>query len=113
MPLGRDKIRFKGGFAQRTVLCTMDMISPVRADWSKCESVAGRPYSERTLEIIGELRLAEALGRFTVTMPLLDVEAERFERFSSRARIAGKSIGRKVRVRRVSEKSGEVTLLEG
>ena len=90
----------------------MDMISPVRTDLSGRTSVAGRPYGERTLEMIGELRLAEALGRFVVVLPLSEKEMRRFERFSSRARLAGRAIGRKVRVRRVSEVSGEITLLD-
>ena len=91
----------------------MGMIAPVKTDYINSKSRAGRPACPRTLEIMGEIKVAAALGRVTIVMPLLDDEEESFTRFSARARNAARLCGGKVRVSRLGEGRGQLVLMEG
>ena len=90
----------------------MSMVKPIEGGL-RVGNRAGRPVGDRTLEIMAELQLADALGRVTATMELDERELERFGRFSAKARTAARLMGRKVRVRKVGESMAEMTLLAG
>ena len=86
------------------------MISPVRIDESMAGNGAGRPPRERTYEILGEIEVAMALGRYTVRMPLGDDEEGAHHRFAQKARCAARMAGCGVRVR-CRDGVAEMTLL--
>ena len=89
----------------------MSMISPVTSDYAGFSVGSGRPLSDRTMEIAGELQLAKALGKYVVVLPLVDDEVENRLRFSQRSRRAAKLLGMKVRARRLDDGRGELVLL--
>lgn len=89
----------------------MSMVKPVEIGAEGLGERAGRPVGDRTLEIMAELQLAEALGRVTAKMELEEREVERFGRFSAKARTAARLLGRKVRVRKLGDDMAEMTLL--
>lgn len=89
----------------------MEMILPVRCDSVAAGSTPGRPVGDRTLEIMAEIQLADALGRVTAIIELEQFELERFDRFSSKARTAARLCGKKVRARKLPGGRAELTLL--
>lgn len=91
----------------------MDMIKPVKTDDMRSAGRAGRPVCERTLEIMGELKVAATLGKATVVIPLSDDETGVFARFSARARNAARMCGLKVSVRRLDDERARLVLMDG